>query len=117
VHARCYFAFEDLIDAIQHTVRDFKHQVPLKDVQEDFDMYRVCADNVGAAHSGKRYGIWLDYRLRETSFFKDQILNISATLDEKIANAASLIRGKRKPFEEHVEGSDGESPSSNRGVR
>jgi hypothetical protein len=111
-HAKCYFAFEDLIDAIQHPVRDFKDQVPLKDVQEEFDKYKIWAGNVGAAHSVKRYEISLDYRLREASFFKIQVLNLLAALDEKIANATSLILGKRKPFEEHIEEPDGEPSSS-----
>ena len=112
VHAKCYLAFEDLINVIQHPVRDFKDQIPLNDVQEEFDKYKIWAGNVGAAHSAKRYEISLDYRLREASFFKNQVLNLLATLDEKIANAASLIRGKRKPFEEHIGESDGEPSSS-----
>jgi hypothetical protein len=111
-YAKCYFAFGNLIDAIHHPVRDFEDQIPLKDVQEEFDKYKIWAGNVGAAHSGKRYEISLDYRLREASFFKNQVLSILATLDEKIASAASLIRGKRKPFEEHTEESDVEQSSS-----
>lgn len=111
-HAECYFAFEDLIGAIQHPVRDFGDQVSLKDVQEEFDKYKVWAGNVGAAHSGKRYKISLDYRLREASFLKSQVLNLLAALGKRIASAASLIRGKRRPFEEHTEESDGEPSSS-----
>ena len=111
-HAKCYFAFENLIDAIQHPKRDFKDQVLLKDVEEEFDKYKIWAGNVGAAHSAKRYEISLDYRLREASFFKNQVLNLLAALDEKVANAISLIRDERKPFEEHVQDSDAESSSS-----
>ena len=110
-HAKCYLEFQDLIDAIQHPIRDFKDQVSLKDVKEEFDKYKIWAGNVGAAHSAKRYEISLDYRLREASFLKHQVLNLLAALDEKVANAISLIHGKRKPFEEHVQDSDAESSS------
>lgn len=72
-HATCYRAFEQLIIALQHPVRDFKDQLPTKELQEEFDKYKIWAGNVGAAHFGKRYEISLDYRLREASFFKDQV--------------------------------------------
>jgi hypothetical protein len=115
-HARCYFAFEKLIDAIQHPVRDFKDQAPLNDVHEDFDRYKIWAGNVGAAHSGKRYDISLDYRLREASFLKDQVVKLLAALVKRITDAESLVRGARIPFEEHTKehtkNSDGESSSS-----
>jgi hypothetical protein len=83
-HAGCFFAFGDLIDAIQHPVRDFGDQIPLKDVQEEFAKYNIWAGNVGAAHSGKRYEISLDYRLREESFLRDQVLSLLKTLNEKL---------------------------------
>jgi len=72
-HAKCYFAFEDLIEAIKNPVRDFHHQMTLKQVEEEFDKYNLWAGNVGAANSGKRYQISLDYRLREASFYKSQV--------------------------------------------
>jgi hypothetical protein len=56
-HAGCYFAFEDLIDAIQHPVRNFRDQLPLKDIQEEFSKYKIWAGNVGATHSVERYEI------------------------------------------------------------
>jgi hypothetical protein len=116
-HAKCFFAFEHLIDALQHPKRDFKDQVSLKDVTDEFDKYKIWAGNVGAAHSGKRYEISLDYRLREASFFKDQVLKLLKTLDDKLASAAGLVCNERKPFEEQVEESDSEvSTSSHSGV-
>ena len=107
-HAKCYFAFENLINAVQHPVRDFTSQAPLKDIQEEFDKYKVWAGNVGAAHSGQRYEISLDYRLREASFFKDQVHSLLANLSENLVKTASLFCGERKPFEEVVGDSDGE---------
>jgi hypothetical protein len=84
----------------------------LKDVQEEFDKYKMWAGNVGAAHSAKSYEISLDYPLREASFLKNLVLNLLTTLGEKITNAAALIRGKQRPFEEHTEESDKEPSSS-----
>ncbi|KAF8535327.1 hypothetical protein BDD12DRAFT_797171 [Trichophaea hybrida] len=86
-HAKCFLSFLELISAIENPVRDFQDQAPLKDVLEEFGKYKLWAGNVGAAHSGKRYQISLDYRLREASFYKTQV-------------PVSVVQGKRNPFEE-----------------
>jgi hypothetical protein len=72
-HADCYGAFERLIEALRHPVRDFGDQLPVTAVEEEFDKYKIWAGNVGAGHFGKRYEISLDYRLREAKFLKDQV--------------------------------------------
>jgi hypothetical protein len=114
-HTGCCFAFEDLIDAIQHPVRDFRDQLPLKDVQEEFSKYKIWAGNVGATNSGKGYEISLDYSLREASFVRDSVLGLLKTLHTKLENATLLLRGKRSPFEEQTDDSEettsGSSPS------
>lgn len=71
-HATCYFSFEKLIETIKNPVRDFQGQLPLNQVQDEFDKYKLWAGNVGAAHSGKRFELSLDYRLREANFYKNQ---------------------------------------------
>jgi hypothetical protein len=76
-HAECYFSFEELIDIIPNPVRRFGDQLKLNQVQDEFDKYKLWAGNVGAAHSGKRYDISLDYRLREASFYKTQVSSSS----------------------------------------
>jgi hypothetical protein len=111
-HIACFSAFEELIDAIQHPVRDFGDQLPLNEVQDEFGKYKIWAGNVGAAHCGNFYEISLDYRLREASFLKSQILRLLKTLNEKLENASSLVRGKRTPFEENVEDSEEATSSS-----
>jgi hypothetical protein len=117
-HARCFFAFESLIRALKQPARDFQDQISPSDVHNEFDKYTIWAGNVGAAHSGKRYEISLDYRLREASFLREQVLKLLSTLEEKVSTAAGLIRGERKPFEEEqIEESDSEvSISSDLGV-
>lgn len=72
-HAKCYFSFEELIEALKSPARDFQCPVRLNQVEDEFDKYKLWAGNVGASHSGKRYEISLDYRLREASFYKDQV--------------------------------------------
>jgi hypothetical protein len=117
-HARCFFAFESLIRALKQPARDFQDHISPRDVQNEFDKYTIWAGNVGAAHSGKRYEISLDYRLREASFLREQVSKLLSTLEEKVSTAAGLIRGERKPFEEEqTEESDSEvSISSDLGV-
>ncbi|KAL7935837.1 hypothetical protein V8C35DRAFT_298354 [Trichoderma chlorosporum] len=111
-HEKCYLAFENLLSALQQPERDFEEQLPLKNVQEEFDKYKLWAGNMGAAHSGENYKISLDYRLRDALFIQDQILNFLATLDDKITTATSLIRGVRRPFEEDTDEEEFSSSSS-----
>ncbi|KAL8751529.1 MAG: hypothetical protein Q9184_006041 [Pyrenodesmia sp. 2 TL-2023] len=101
-HQGCILAFGSLIDAVQHPARDLGDQIPLKDVQEEFGKYKIWAGNVGAAHSGKRYEISLDHRLREASFLTDQVLRLLQNLVQKLEDASSLMYGRRTPFEEYV---------------
>ncbi|KAL9037437.1 MAG: hypothetical protein Q9214_005706, partial [Letrouitia sp. 1 TL-2023] len=110
-HQGCILVFEKLIDAVQHPAQDLGDQIPLKDVQEEFSKYKIWAGNVGAAHSGKRYEISLDYRLREASFLRDQVLRLLKNLNQKLENASSLVYGRRTPFEEYV-GNSAEAQST-----
>lgn len=117
-HARCFVSFQSLINALKQPARDFQDQIVPSDINDEFDKYTIWAGNVGAAHSGNRYEISLDYRLREASFLKNQILKLLSTLEERVSSAISLVCGARKPYEEEQsEGSDSEvSTSSNLGV-
>jgi hypothetical protein len=72
-HAQYYLSFEELIETCKNPVRDFQGQLSLNQVHDEYDKYKLWAGNVGAAHSGNRYEISLDYRLREASFFKNQV--------------------------------------------
>jgi hypothetical protein len=68
-HTTCVAAFLALIKAshIPYTERS-------NEAQDIFDKYKLWAGNVGAIHSMKRYKLSLDYRLREASFYKSQVL-------------------------------------------
>ncbi|KAF1985808.1 hypothetical protein K402DRAFT_404930 [Aulographum hederae CBS 113979] len=101
-----------LLDALQRPARNLGDQIGQTDVQEEFSKYKIWAGNVGAAHTGKRYEISLDYRLREASFLAHQVVKLLKTLSEKLENASSLVRGRRTPFEEYVGQSEEVTSSS-----
>jgi hypothetical protein len=69
IHASCVQAFLAVIDALQSP----SHQKNLEDAYDVFDRYKLWAGNVGAMHKGAKYEMSLDYRLREASFYKDQV--------------------------------------------
>lgn len=78
-HTDCYSALQELCKSANGS--GLYHH----DLLEEFDKYCLWAGNVGAGHSGKTYKLSLDYRLREASFYKDQVpytffLNVEGTL-------------------------------------
>ena len=89
VHSKCYLAFDELILALEAPTRDFGGQIPILEVQDEFDKYKIWAGNVGAAHEGKTSQLSLDYRLREASFYKAQVC---LPLVDRL-NCAVLLRG------------------------
>ena len=96
-HVRCQAAFESLIEASK--IDPTNNGIELEELHELSGKYKLWAGNVGAIHHGKRYEISLDYRLREATLFRDQILQILATLTDKVTSATSLVQGLRTPFE------------------
>lgn len=72
-HDKCFRSFAALITAIRHPVRDFGDQIPLWEVMNEFDRYKIWAGNVGAMHKGRQYQISLDYRLSEAAFYRQQV--------------------------------------------
>lgn len=111
-HARCFNGFESLIDALEQPSRGFQDQISRTDIQDLFVKYTIWAGNVGAAHYGKRYQISLDYRLREASFLKEQVLKLLLTLNGRLSSVTELVRGDRKPNEAQSEESDSEASTS-----
>lgn len=70
-HASCFLAFNELCEA---AVGSKEHTVLL----DEFDKYRLWAGNVGAVHSGRAYKLSLDYRLRESTFYKDTVCALTS---------------------------------------
>jgi len=69
IHTHCVSIFIAFISALSSSYRWDDRDA----AQDTFDKYRLWAGNVGAMHSGTRYKSSLDYRLREASFYKDQV--------------------------------------------
>jgi hypothetical protein len=111
-HARCFFAFESLIRALQQPANDFHDQISPTDIHNEFDKYKIWAGNVGAAHSGTRYEISLDYRLREASFLREHVLKLLSNLETRMFTVTALINGERRLVEEATEDSDSDTSTS-----
>ena len=73
VYVGCASKFEELIRAISDAVIRQVFAAPLLKAQDEFTKLKLWAGNVGAARTGRDYQLSLDYRLREASFFKDQV--------------------------------------------
>lgn len=73
-HNRCESSFLNLIDALGNPVRDFGEQLSLAFVKEEYGRFKVWRGNVGAHHSISRR-ISLDYRLRDSKFYRDKIVH------------------------------------------
>jgi hypothetical protein len=70
-HRQLTESFNELKDELQTPTR-FEDQLSGNEILNEFDRYRVWADNVGAAQYGSNYSLSLDYRFREAPFYRDQ---------------------------------------------
>jgi hypothetical protein len=88
-HTDCYLALQELC-------KDAKNSALYhNDLLEEFDKYCLWASNVGAGHSGKTYKLSLDYRLREASFYKDQVrYNFLLNAERTLLSAVSAQAGR-----------------------
>lgn len=68
-HRDCHLSFQELCEAARSSEQC--HHTLL----DEFDKYCLWAGNVGATHSGADR-LSLDYRLREASFYKDQVPHV-----------------------------------------
>lgn len=74
LHFRCCHAFGELLKASASPVHESRGtQISHEIVESEFDKYKLWAANVGAMHHGDRYEISLDYRLRESPFYRDRV--------------------------------------------
>lgn len=70
-HALCIQTFQQLCKAAADSERcPESFQLALLD---ELDKYRIWSGNLGASHAGRTYKLSLDYRLREATFYKDQV--------------------------------------------
>ena len=116
-HDNCEKSFEELILALQEPERDFGELLTLASIKEEYGRFKVWRGNVGAQHDPSRR-ISLDYRLRDSAFYRDKIIHhltdLSEALDQSklpskfihhltfidFAIAAELVKGDRLPLDE-----------------
>jgi len=82
-HDSCEKAFEELILAATEPTRDFGDQLTLPSIKEEYGRFKVWRGNVGAQHHSSRR-ISLDYRLRESKFYRDKIVHHLLDLSEAL---------------------------------
>ncbi|KAF2672436.1 hypothetical protein BT63DRAFT_452943 [Microthyrium microscopicum] len=92
-HEDCYASLGELCKIAMTSGNYHQH------LTEEFDKYCLWAGNVGAAHCGKTYRLSLDYRLREASFYRDQVLKLMDTLRRQTTKAIQILKGDRIPFD------------------
>jgi hypothetical protein len=87
-HDSCYSAFDKLCEAARDTQRHHRQ------FQDEFDKYSLWAGNLGAGHSGRNYELSLDYRLREASFYKDQVLLVTSSFSISTINTFTFCQSR-----------------------
>lgn len=90
---RCHQSFESLLAALNPPKRDIGDQLSHKDAESEFDKLRLWARNVGAMYSEEKHMLSLDYRLRESPFYRARIISFMTTLEENVWTALSLSLG------------------------
>ena len=82
-HDHCEKSFEELIGALQVPERDFGEQLSLASIKEDYGRFKVWRGNVGAHHDPS-HRISLDYRLRDSVFYRNKIVRHLKDLSEAL---------------------------------
>ena len=80
-HDKCVQSFGMLCDALEKSNSDFDDRITLGGVLDQFGRFRVWAGNIGAHQHGR---VSLDYRLRDASRLKGQIIKFLEDLDETL---------------------------------
>ena len=87
----CLRLLGELVLLIQDPQCKLQDQIQFSDAQDALGRYKVWGGNLGAFISGHKSRRSLQYRLREASQIKDQIIKLLVRLD------TSLERGKSPP--------------------
>jgi hypothetical protein len=88
-HDHCEQAFKELINALQVPERDFGEQLSLASIKEEYGRFKVWRGNVGAHHDPS-HRISLDYRLRDSVFYRNKISRHLIDLSEALDQCKSL---------------------------
>ncbi|KAK4450352.1 hypothetical protein QBC34DRAFT_324536 [Podospora aff. communis PSN243] len=75
-------------------------------IKDEMARFKVWAANIGAHRNGRSS---LDYRVRDTSKIRIQVLQLLEDLSESLSAASSICRGERTPWDEEPELGDAET--------
>jgi hypothetical protein len=93
MHIVCANLFSVLISALQKaTLKDATLVSREEAIEDAMDKYNMWAGNLGAGYIGPEYQKSLDYRLREASFYKIQVLSLMKDLRIVLENALLSTR-------------------------
>ncbi|KAL8780646.1 MAG: hypothetical protein Q9213_006383 [Squamulea squamosa] len=101
-HEGCYTAFRTLQETLS-TNRVYEEQLSKEAVNDLFGRFNIWAGNIGAGRQGRAS---LDYRLREVSEIKGEVVSILQYLANSLQEATSIVSGSRLPYDQLPSGSD-----------
>jgi hypothetical protein len=100
--ARCLALFRDLVDPPDGAELDFPDGVVLQMIDEQ-SRFKVWSGNIGAHKTGMSS---LDYRLRDASHIKSQVINLLKDLGQLVEDASAIARGQQTPWDQDELGED-----------
>ncbi|KAH6611804.1 hypothetical protein C7974DRAFT_323947 [Boeremia exigua] len=93
----CLRKFQRLIDSLPNCSENFKTQVPIEEIEDDFGRFKIWCGNLGAVQKG---GSSLDVRLRESRVMRDTVITFLNNLQETLGQCIDITTGTRLPWEE-----------------
>ncbi|KAL8806059.1 MAG: hypothetical protein Q9182_001591 [Xanthomendoza sp. 2 TL-2023] len=101
-HEACYVAFTTLHDALGEGNK-YEDELSQEVVADLFGRFNIWAGNIGAAQQGQAS---LDYRLREASEIKHEVVQLLQCLTKSLHEANSIVSGTRLPYDQLSSDSD-----------
>ncbi|KAI0413521.1 hypothetical protein F5X98DRAFT_366486 [Xylaria grammica] len=93
VASRCLSLFKNIVTDEQKWA---EAQVQLSSVQDELSRFKVWAGNMGAHRTGRSS---LEYRLRDASHIKSQVLRLLESLRELLDDASAILRDVKIPWD------------------
>ncbi|KAH6656494.1 hypothetical protein BKA67DRAFT_158152 [Truncatella angustata] len=92
-----------IAEKVRHCLEGFKAIANAGQVSEELARFKVWTGNIGAHRKGSSS---LDYRLRDASHLRIQVISVLSDLIEALSDAASILRGEQTPWDELPEYND-----------
>ncbi|KAM0525330.1 hypothetical protein ACHAPE_000030 [Trichoderma viride] len=102
--------FQKTLDSLPSPLHNASHQTALGSIADEESRFKVWSGNIGAHASGDRS---LQFRLRDASHLRKQVLALLKDLSRLLENALAIIKGDKVPWDQDEDGdiSDGEPDS------